>query len=221
MVEHQPKPWWQRILSRGNILTLPIDLCSAAIRRFIRAWSHFRLATLYGACIGRGCHIGPGLSFVHPQKIAIRDSVVVGRHVRFWSEHPDGTVEIGNRAEVGRDSLIDFSGGLTIGPGVLISEEVLIYTHDHGHDPRSTPHVSPLVIHENAWIGARAIILPSVNSIGRGAIIGAGATVTRDVPDDHVFVSAAGRLLAKKSESGRPPEERTDGTSAELIREGQ
>jgi hypothetical protein len=82
----------------------------------------------------------------------------------------------------------------------LLSEGVLIYTQDHGYDPRSLPTCSPLEIGENVWIGARAIVLPSVRKIGNGAIIGAGALVTRDIDVDQVFVADSGRLLSKKLE---------------------
>ncbi|HOA81763.1 MAG TPA: DapH/DapD/GlmU-related protein, partial [Defluviitaleaceae bacterium] len=44
-----------------------------------------------------------------------------------------------------------------------------------------------IVIEDDAWIGAGAIILPGVR-IGRGAVIGAGAVVTRDIPEYSIAV---------------------------------
>ncbi|MES1944093.1 acetyltransferase [Salinisphaera sp. PC39] len=90
---------------------------------------------------------------------------------------------------------LDFSGGLTLERDVLVSAGAIIYTHDHGRDPRSEPTFSELVVGEGAWVGVRAIVLPSVNYIGRGAVIGAGAVVTCDIPDGATYVGAKGRLI--------------------------
>lgn len=207
------KNWAERVRSRGNLLTFPLDVSEAALRRLSRAWSCFRLRTLYGASVGQGCHIGSGIKFVYPHQICIHDRVIIGRHARFWCEVPSGQLKIGTDAEIGRASVLDFSGGLTIGAGVLISEEVLVYTHDHGYDPRSTPKCTRLEIGEGCWIGARAIILPGVNYLGRNAIIGAGATVTKDVPDEHVYVSGPGRLMKKCKNEEASREQPYQGTS--------
>ncbi|WP_417740054.1 acyltransferase [Rosistilla oblonga] len=100
--------------------------------------------------------------------------------------------------EIGRQTILDFSGDLTIEEGALVSEGAIIYTHDHGYDPRSKPTSTPLVIKRNCWIGSRAIVLPSVNYIGENAIIGSGAVVTKDVPDGNIYVAGPGRLLKRK-----------------------
>jgi acetyltransferase-like isoleucine patch superfamily enzyme len=118
--------------------------------------------------------------------------------MRFWCEIAGGTIQVDDGAEIGRHSVVDFSGGLQIGKNALISEGVLIYTHDHGYDPRSEPTATSLSIGENAWIGARAVILPSVSMIGDHAIIGAGAVVSQDVPAGHVCVAAKSRVFPRK-----------------------
>jgi len=76
---------------------------------------------------------------------------------------------------------------------VWISEEVMIFTHDHIVNTKQLKKnqsikTSPLVIEEDSWIGARSIILPNVQRIGKGAIIGAGSIVTQDV-DDYLIVA--------------------------------
>lgn len=194
------KSWYERVRSRGTLLSLPLNLLDAAWRRQVRFLSELRLRTLCGVKLGKRCYIGQGIQLVYPNRISIGDRAVIGRRVRLWCEMPTGWLDVHDGVDVGRDTVLDFSGGLTIGRGTLISEEVLIYTHDHGYDPRSEPTASPLTIGEHSWIGARAIILPRVRSIGANAIIGAGAVVTCDVPDNHIYVASEGRILAKRKD---------------------
>lgn len=53
----------------------------------------------------------------------------------------------------------------------------------------------PLEIGSDVWIGANAVVLPEVNRIGHGAVIGAGAVVGRDVPDYAVVLGNPGRVV--------------------------
>lgn len=148
--------------------------------------------------MGRQCHLGPGVRCADPKSATIGKKVVLGAGVRLATETYQGTLSIGDGVEIGRHTILDFSGDLTIEKGALVSEGAILYTHDHGYDPRSKPIATPLVLKRNCWIGSRAIILPSVNTIGENAIIGSGAIVTKDVPDGHVFVASPGRLLKRK-----------------------
>lgn len=187
-----------RVRSRGRLQALPLVAIAAAWRCLRRTVARWQLGNIYGMTIGRRCHVGSRIRFVYPQRIAIGDDASIGQGVRFWSYADDTRLTIGSGCQVGRDSMLDFSGGLAIGENTTISEQVLIYTYDHGYDPTSKPSASLLVIGEGAWIGARATILPSVRRIGNGAVVGAGAVVTHDVADNHVFVAARGRTWPKK-----------------------
>lgn len=93
----------------------------------------------------------------------------------------------GPNLKIGSDSLIDFSGSITIGENVSISERVTIFTHDHLIDgqldwQKNGIHTSNLKIESFVWLGANSTILPSVCVIGEGAIVAAGSVVTKDVP---------------------------------------
>jgi len=189
---------WSRIVSRGRIWALPFLLGGAAVRWSERKLAGFYLKSLLGVKIGRGCHIGRGLKFATPGSVSFGDGCIVGEYARFWSEMEGGKLTVADDAEIGRNAVVDYSGKVSVGHKVVISERVIIYTHDHGYDPKSKPSASPLVIEDGAWIGAQAIILPSVRRIGRNALVGAGAVVTRDVPDDHVFVGGPGKLFPKR-----------------------
>jgi len=190
----------RRLSKRAPLYLLPFALVASAFRLLRRKWTVL-VCRAYGIKVGQGTHIGFGLRFVLPWNIELADQCVFGSSVRLWSEIESGRLVVGKGAEVGRDCVLDFSGGLSIGEGALLSEGCIVYTHDHGYDPYSVPTAQPLSIGKGVWIGARAIILPSVRRIGDNAIIGAGAVVSRDVPDDYIYVGAAGRLLAKQEQT--------------------
>ena len=70
---------------------------------------------------------------------------------------------------------------ITIGTKVAISREAFICTASHDITKANRPLVTaPITIGDGVWIGARAIILPGVR-IGEGAVVAAGAVVTKDV----------------------------------------
>ena len=108
---------------------------------------------------------------------------------------------IGSHSQIDRDSILDFSGTLIIGQRVVISEAVIIYTHSHGHNPKSEAERTPLVIADDAWIGSRAIICEGVGRIGRGAIVAAGAVVTKEVGDWKIVGGAPARVIGDRSPS--------------------
>jgi len=89
---------------------------------------------------------------------------------------------IGSTTVINQGCRLDSRGGLRIGSNVSISEEVCILTADH--DP-SRPDFGgrsrPVVVEDYVFIGTRAMILPGV-TLHRGAVVAAGAGVSRDVP---------------------------------------
>lgn len=90
-------------------------------------------------------------------------------------------ISIGSNTVINRFCYLDGRVRLYIGSNVNISHYVLIQTLTHDpQDPNFVCIEAPVVIMDNAWIGARAIILPGVK-IGEGAVIGAGSVVTKDV----------------------------------------
>jgi len=133
-----------------------------------------------------------------PGQIELGDGVSIGRYARIDSEFSDGICRIGSNTQIDRDSILDFSGTLIIGERVVISEAVIIYTHSHGHNPKSEPQKTPLVIADDAWIGSRAIISEGVGRIGRGAIVAAGAVVTKEVSDWHIVGGAPARVIGER-----------------------
>ena len=138
---------------------------------------------------------------LHPSEKARRvellremfDSVGEG----MWMEPPVSfargkTVTFGKHTYVNSNLTLVDDWKISIGENVLISPNVTIVTTGHPVHPDLRPNGEmysfPVVIEDLAWIGSSVVILPGV-TIGRGAIIGAGSVVTKDVPP---MVIAAG-----------------------------
>ena len=103
-------------------------------------------------------------------------------------------IKIGKGTVVGYNCELDGRKGLTIGENVNISSDVKFYTLQHDYNSPSFEAVGgPIIVHDYAWVSVRSIILPGV-TIGKGAVIAAGAVVTKDV-DEYTIV---GGIPAKK-----------------------
>lgn len=157
---------------------------------FSRAWTKFR-RYLYTAACARALNVDRhGLDVSGPCVIHGHGKFVVGRPVslRATPRLPielycakDGVLTLGDGCFLNQGVHIACLTQVTIGRGCLLADQVLVMDgdfHGVGHQPART---APIVIETGAWIGARAILLKGV-TIGEGAIVGAGAVVTRSVP---------------------------------------
>lgn len=107
---------------------------------------------------------------------------------------PGGCILIGNGTYLNHDVEIVAEREVRIGRDCKIAWDVIIMdTSQHGIGAEP-PTVSPVVIGDNVWIGARAILLPGV-TIGDGAVIGAGAVVTKDVPAHGIAAGNPARVI--------------------------
>lgn len=76
----------------------------------------------------------------------------------------------------------------------------LIYEARHGVIPEDRISSEPLIIEDDVWVGHNSVILPNCKHIGRGAIIGAGTIVTRNVAPYSIIVGNPGRQLRMRFE---------------------
>ncbi|MEO1936810.1 MAG: acyltransferase [Myxococcales bacterium] len=96
-------------------------------------------------------------------------------------------IRVGCGLSVNTGALIDGRGGISIGNDVLIGPYVVINSSEHAHKQLDVPMTSvdhimaPVRIGDDVWIGAHTVITGGVE-IGSGAVVAAGAVVTRDVP---------------------------------------
>ena len=109
-------------------------------------------------------------------------------------------IHIGENVFINSNCTMQDQGGVYIGDDVLIGHNVCILTlnHDFEIEKRAELHPSPIHIKNKAWIGSNATILPGV-TIGEGAIVAAGAVVTKDV-DAKTIVGGVPAKLIKKIE---------------------
>jgi maltose O-acetyltransferase len=94
-----------------------------------------------------------------------------------------GDVAIGDGTFLNYGTTISAHKAVSIGSNCLIGNYAMIMDSDyHDASDLSQPGVArPIVIDDDVWIGARAIVLKGVH-VGRGAVVAAGAVVTKDVP---------------------------------------
>jgi maltose O-acetyltransferase len=120
----------------------------------------------------------------------------VQMHCRFL--HAPG-ISLSDRSVINYGCLLDGrSYPIRVGSDVSIGPEAAILTL--GHDPRSPGFADrggPVTIGNHVWIGYRAIILPGV-SIGEGAVIAAGAVVSRDVPPFTIVAGNPSRSIGNR-----------------------
>ena len=112
----------------------------------------------------------------------------------------NGSITIGNNVIIQKHVYIDYSGEVVIGDNVQITNGTIIETHHHAF--HSNPLLSgdiitptKLIVGDGVVIDSRAIILASCHKIGRNARIGAGAVITKDVPDNAIVVGVPGKVI--------------------------
>lgn len=112
--------------------------------------------------------------------------------------------EIGQQVYIGEDLIIidelDDKGRVRIGNRVAIAERVTLVISSNANFSKIRPFVKDvhghIEIDDDAWLGTGCIILPDVR-IGRGAVVGAGAVVTKDVPDFTVVGGVPAKPIKK------------------------
>ena len=165
----------------------------------LRAWWFSRRV----ASLGKGAVLGPRLSVVGPDRLRIGEgfscwagcvlapcdgTITIGRHVSFnlgvcVNSGSGGTVEIGDNSMIGPYAVLRSSNHEFGDPSRLMRTQ----GHNAGH----------IVLEEDVWLGAHVTVAGTV-TIGRGAVVAAGAVVVRDVAPYTVVGGVPARLIRSR-----------------------
>lgn len=214
--------WWRlfRYEANTSLFGLIPGAAGLALRKVL-------FPRLFGTA-GKGLIVGRGVTVRHPHKIhlgrgvvlddycvldargagergiVIGDHVIIGRNATLLAKN--GDIEIGARSNIGSASAIVSRGGIRIGEAALFGGECHIsggvfHTEDL-HEPVMDQGIytrGPIVIGDGVWLGMKVGVLDAIR-IGDGCVIGAGAVVTRDVPDYAVAAGVPARVLKSRTE---------------------
>lgn len=109
-----------------------------------------------------------------------------------------GRVRFGRHCWINTGLRLDVSDNITISDHVVIGPEVMFVTssHEYGaaHHRAGPLTVAPILVEQGVWLGARCTVLPGV-TIGRGAVVAAGAVVNRNIPPNTLVGGVPARVL--------------------------
>ena len=113
-------------------------------------------------------------------------------------------MKLGNNVFINSNCLAMARGGITIEDDVMLAGNVQLLSNNHDEYERQIITCEEILIKKGAWLGAGATILAGV-TVGKYAIVGAGAIVTKDVPDYAVVIGAPAKVV-KTLDKDRFPE---------------
>ncbi len=126
---------------------------------------------------GRNFHVYKGTRIISPQNIEVGDDV-------WFNER----------------CYIVGGGKIKIGSNVMLARNVSLITSNHGYSSKEIPMLkqeivsAPIEIGDDVWLGVNVVVLKGIK-IGKGAIVGAGSVVTKDVPEFAIVGGAPAKLI--------------------------
>jgi len=175
------KQWLNHILKCNALYRLLVSFVYEFILNgvvmHIPSWTLRRICMkLIGMSIGKDSFISKNTYFMVPQSFTI-----------------------GDYCHVNRDCILDARGGLRIGNSVSVSHRVNIMTGSHSvNSSMFRTKYLPIIIEDYVWLGVGCTILQNVR-IGKGAVVCAGAVVTRDVAPYDIVAGVPAKVIGKRS----------------------
>jgi acetyltransferase-like isoleucine patch superfamily enzyme len=165
---------------------------------------------------------------IHHSKISLGHNIFIDDRALIFEMENGGPVQLGDLVQVHRDVIIQTGAGgaVTVGPGcriqprcilsafkgriilekgVGLAPNCVLYPYNHGVAPDKPIRQQPLeskgdiIIEEEAWLGVGVTVLDGVR-IGKGAVVGAGSVVTRDIPEGAIAFGVPARVIKMRAE---------------------
>ena len=156
-----------------------------------------------GACIGAKGRVGAGCVIERPWQLVGGGRLHIEHGAYFKMVDERARITLGDATFIGFGTELDIALELTIGSHVLVAPGCFIT--DHGHrraaaSPIDTQGVEsrPVRIGDDVWLGAHVVVLPGV-TIGDGAVVGAGAVVTRDVAPGEIVAGVPASSIGRRA----------------------
>jgi acetyltransferase-like isoleucine patch superfamily enzyme len=146
-------------------------------------------------------HAHSMLSARSPGRIEVGDGCYVHAYAQIVAQ--GGFVKLGNKVSINPYSILYGQGGLTVGDNVLIASHCTIIPANHEFQDPTRPIREQgetrqgILIEDDVWIASHVTILDGV-TVGRGAVIAAGAVVTKDVPPYSIVGGVPAKILKKR-----------------------
>lgn len=158
-----------------------------------------------GRGIDKKCLIGKNARIERPWLVELGPRCVLQPDVWLNVGADSARLEIGAYTFLGRGVEIEVSSRVVIGRGSLIAPGVFITDHNHntalGKPMFEQPCIAaPVMIGDDVWIGANAVILPGV-AVGNGAVIAAGAVVNGNVPPNAIVAGVPAKIIKFREEA--------------------
>ncbi|MDB4904558.1 MAG: putative acetyl transferase [Mucilaginibacter sp.] len=184
--------------------------------RFLKRWIAFKVKchTFWISkefkAVGELVSIQYPINLLGGKYISLGNRVFIGKGgvLTAWDQYKEDVfyplISIGNNTEIGEDCHITAINSISIGSNVLLGKKITITDNSHGRTDINTLNLPPIerplyskgpvIIEDGVWIGDKATILANVR-IGKNAIVGANALVTKNVPPNCVVGGVPAKIL--------------------------